>query len=151
MPGHSTPLVFLGTIILWVGWYGFNPGSTLCIVGDCAKLASKVAVVTTIAAASGALTMLAYLRWNEMPLDIGEVSNALLAGLVSITAPCAVVDNWAAMMIGCIGCLIYIFTSWQLLLLKIDDPLNASPVHGKHALFSQPRPPLSTPALPLIP
>mmetsp|Transcript_114570 Transcript_114570/g.323935 ORF Transcript_114570/g.323935 Transcript_114570/m.323935 type:complete len:505 (+) Transcript_114570:44-1558(+) len=130
MPGHSIPIVVLGTIILWVGWYGFNAGSTLCITGDCSKLASKVAVVTTIAAAFGALTMVACQLLILKTFDLPLVCNALLAGLVAVTGPCAVIEPWAAMIIGISGCLVYMGCSKLLLLLQIDDPLEASAIHG---------------------
>ena len=138
MPGHSAPLVMLGTIILWVGWYGFNAGSTLCITGDCAKLASKVAVVTTIAAASSALTMVLYQATVTKRYDLSMVCNAVLAGLVAVTAPCAVVDLWAAMLIGISGCIVYMGSSRALLMVGIDDPLDASPIHGEVPITNHP-------------
>mmetsp|Transcript_32671 Transcript_32671/g.72733 ORF Transcript_32671/g.72733 Transcript_32671/m.72733 type:complete len:494 (-) Transcript_32671:217-1698(-) len=126
---HSVPMMLLGTVILWVGWYGFNPGSTLAITGAAGSLAGKVAVMTTISPAFAALTMIAYQRYMDLPYDLGLVINAVLAGLVSITASCAVVEMWAAMLIGIIGCFVYLAFSKLLLYLKIDDPLDASPVH----------------------
>mmetsp|Transcript_31004 Transcript_31004/g.52394 ORF Transcript_31004/g.52394 Transcript_31004/m.52394 type:complete len:504 (-) Transcript_31004:328-1839(-) len=130
VPAHSVPMMLLGTIILWVGWYGFNPGSTLGVSGSLGSLAGKVAVTTTISAAASALTMVMYQAAIKTPYDIGGVINAILGGLVSITAPCAVVDPWAAFLIGIIGCFVYIGASKALLALQIDDPLDASPIHG---------------------
>eukprot|EP00600_Ochromonadales_sp_CCMP1393_P003336 CAMPEP_0174979398 /NCGR_PEP_ID=MMETSP0004_2-20121128/14750_1 /TAXON_ID=420556 /ORGANISM="Ochromonas sp., Strain CCMP1393" /LENGTH=469 /DNA_ID=CAMNT_0016230903 /DNA_START=70 /DNA_END=1479 /DNA_ORIENTATION=+ len=130
VPAHNLSLAALGTLILWVGWYGFNPGSTLCIAGSCASLAGKVAVVTTIAPAFAALTGIMYQRATKQPYNLGQIMNCILAGLVSITAPCAVVDPWAAMLIGIIGAFVYIGSSKALLSLQIDDPLDASPIHG---------------------
>jgi Amt family ammonium transporter len=112
-------MMLLGTIILWVGWYGFNPGSTLCITGTCGSLAGKVAVTTTISPAFAALTMVAYQCAMGIPYDIGLVINAVLAGLVSITAPCAVVDLWAAMLIGIIGCFVFLAFSKMLVKLQV--------------------------------
>ena len=132
MPGHSAPLVMLGTIILWVGWYGFNAGSTLCIVGDCAKLASKVAVVTTIAAASSALTMVLYQATVIKQYSITLLCNAVLSGLVGVTAPCAVIEPWAAMLIGIASCGVFLLSSKAVLAAHIDDPLDAAAVHGKN-------------------
>lgn len=129
-PGHNMTIALLGVLILWVGWYGFNAGSTLCIVGSCAKLASKVAVTTTISAAFAGMTVIVWHRASGSPYDLGQVGNALLAGLVSITAPCAVVDPWAAMVIGIIGAIVYIFGSKALLWARVDDPLEASVIHG---------------------
>ncbi|KAH8078185.1 ammonium transmembrane transporter [Aureococcus anophagefferens] len=91
--GHSMPLVVLGTFLLWVGWYGFNPGSTLCIVG-CDAVAAKVAVTTTLAAAAGGLTNLFLHYALSHVYDVGEMCNGVLAGLVSITSAC-VVEPWA--------------------------------------------------------
>jgi Amt family ammonium transporter len=122
-------MMLLGCVILWVGWYGFNPGSTLAITGAAGSLAGKVAVMTTISPAFAALTMISYQRYMDLPYDLGLVINAVLAGLVSITASCAVVEMWAAMLIGIIGCFVYLSLSKLLLYLKIDDPLDASPVH----------------------
>jgi len=134
--GHSTPLTVLGTFILWVGWYGFNPGSTLAIVGY-QEVAAKVAATTTLAAAAGGLTNLIFhfqLSKRSSPdhhgiYDVAEVCNGILAGLVSITAACSVVEPWAAVVIGFIGALVYSAFSELLVKLEIDDAVNASPVH----------------------
>ena len=127
MPGHSTVLAALGTFILWFGWYGFNPVSTLKFVYM--KDASRCAVTTTLAACAGGCTTLAIHVGLKNPPDVAPVLNGILAGLVSITGPCSVVDPWAAAMIGFIGAFVYYGSSQLLLKLKIDDPLDASPVH----------------------
>jgi len=134
--GHSAPLTVLGTFILWVGWYGFNGGSTLAIVGY-GDLASKVYVTTTLAAAAGGVTnMLLHFqiakRFSDDKhgiYDIAETCNGVLAGLVSITASCSVVEPWAACVIGLIGAFVYTFGSCTLKKLEIDDAVNATPVH----------------------
>ena len=126
--GHSMPLVVLGTFLLWVGWYGFNPGSTLCIVG-CDAVAAKVAVTTTLAAAAGGLTNLFLHYALSHVYDVGEMCNGVLAGLVSITSACAVVEPWAAVVIGLIGAFVYTGGSFLLVKLEIDDAVNATPVH----------------------
>ena len=129
-PGHNTLLAVLGVLILWVGWYGFNAGSTLCISGGCSKLASKIAVTTTIAPAAACLTAVVYQKVVKKTWDLSIAGNAVLAGLVSITANCAVVEPVGAFFIGMIGAFIYIGSKNLLIKLKVDDPLDAAPVHG---------------------
>mmetsp|Transcript_16509 Transcript_16509/g.49943 ORF Transcript_16509/g.49943 Transcript_16509/m.49943 type:complete len:493 (+) Transcript_16509:110-1588(+) len=134
--GHSAPLTILGTFILWVGWYGFNPGSTLAIVGS-ADVASKVAVCTTLSAAAGGVTnMLLHFQIAKRCTDdkhgiydVAETCNGVLAGLVSITSACAVVEPWASVVIGLVGALVYSGGSALLKKLEIDDAVNATPVH----------------------
>jgi len=127
MPGHSTVLAALGTFILWFGWYGFNPVSTLAFeyMGD----AARVAVTTTLAAATGGCTTLAIHVALKNPPDVFPALNGILAGLVSITGPCPVVEPWAAAFIGFVGGFVYYGSSTLLKKLQIDDPLDAAPVH----------------------
>jgi len=127
MPGHSTVLAALGTFILWFGWYGFNPVSTLAF--QYMQDAARAAVMTTLAACAGGATTLAIHVALKNPPDVSPALNGILAGLVSITGPCPVVDAWAAVLIGFIGAFVYYGSSKLLLKLKIDDPLDASPVH----------------------
>jgi len=128
MPGHNTVLQALGTMILWFGWYGFNPVSTLCVAG-CMTVAEKVAVTTTLSAGAGGVTaILIDVLWGNH-LDIGPALNGILAGLVAITAPCSVVDGYAAVFIGIIGAAVEYLSAKMLLRLNIDDVLEASPVH----------------------
>mmetsp|Transcript_13633 Transcript_13633/g.42189 ORF Transcript_13633/g.42189 Transcript_13633/m.42189 type:complete len:475 (-) Transcript_13633:111-1535(-) len=131
--GHSTPLVVLGTFILWIGWYGFNPGSTLMLADLPATgipfVAEKTAVTTTLAAASGGLTNLFVHHYLSGFYDVGEMCNGVLAGLVSITAGCSVVEVWAAVVIGFVGAFAYTAGSLLLEKLEIDDAVNATPVH----------------------
>jgi len=127
MPGHSTVLAALGTFILWFGWYGFNPVSTLAF--HYMRDAARVAVTTTMSACAGGATTLAIHVALKNPPDVSPALNGILAGLVSITAPCPVVDAWAAVLIGFMGAFVYYGSSKMLLKLKIDDPLDASPVH----------------------
>eukprot|EP00468_Gymnochlora_sp_CCMP2014_P010486 CAMPEP_0167762536 /NCGR_PEP_ID=MMETSP0110_2-20121227/12826_1 /TAXON_ID=629695 /ORGANISM="Gymnochlora sp., Strain CCMP2014" /LENGTH=515 /DNA_ID=CAMNT_0007649429 /DNA_START=24 /DNA_END=1571 /DNA_ORIENTATION=+ len=131
LKGSNELLCSLGVGILWMGWYGFNAGSTLAAGSyQAINLASKVAVVTTIAAASSAIVVMFYSRIVKGHYDLTLCLNGVLAGLVSITAPCAVVEPWASMMIGIIGAFVFLFASKALKALKIDDPLDAFPVHG---------------------
>jgi len=127
MPGHSTVLAALGTFILWFGWYGFNPVSTLAF--KYMQDAARAAVTTTLSACAGGATTLAIHVALKNPPDVSPALNGILAGLVSITGPCPVVDPWAAVLIGCIGGFVYYGSSRLLLKLKVDDPLDASPVH----------------------
>jgi len=133
---HSVSLQVLGTFILWFGWYGFNPGSTLNIstpgYGDVAALC---AVTTTLAAAAGAVssmffdTLLGFLGEGEAEYDLTMAMNGCLGGLVAITAGCSTVEPWAAIVIGIIGGVVYVLSSKLLIKLKIDDAVDAIPVH----------------------
>mmetsp|Transcript_18903 Transcript_18903/g.26319 ORF Transcript_18903/g.26319 Transcript_18903/m.26319 type:complete len:497 (-) Transcript_18903:344-1834(-) len=136
--GSSDLLCALGVSILWMGWYGFNAGSTLGAGGilnaetgqTYINLAAKVCVVTTIAAAMGAICTMLYSRIVLGNYKLTLCLNGVLAGLVSITAPCATVEPWAAMMIGIIGSGVYLGASAGIKACGIDDPLDAFPVHG---------------------
>merc|ERR1719410_834304 len=127
--GHNVPYQVLGTLILWFGWYGFNAGSTLAANGAM-ELASKVAVTTTLAAASGGLTTCMLARIFQKKWHIPRLCNGILAALVSITASCAVVHTGSAIVIGIVGGIVYYAASNLLEFLKIDDPLDAWAVHG---------------------
>eukprot|EP00188_Purpureofilum_apyrenoidigerum_P002186 Plantae.Rhodophyta-Purpureofilum_apyrenoidigerum.ctg2328.p1 GENE.Plantae.Rhodophyta-Purpureofilum_apyrenoidigerum.ctg2328~~Plantae.Rhodophyta-Purpureofilum_apyrenoidigerum.ctg2328.p1 ORF type:complete len:484 (-),score=73.95 Plantae.Rhodophyta-Purpureofilum_apyrenoidigerum.ctg2328:125-1576(-) len=131
MPGHSATLCTLGTFVLWFGWFGFNPGSQLSAasIGDANSIA-RCAVNTTLAAASAGLTTLIVIKIKDHIYDLLAVLNGTLAGLVSITAVCFGAEPYGAIAIGVIGALIYIAAAWLLLKLKIDDPLEAFPIHG---------------------
>ena len=133
-PPHSVALQVLGTFILWFGWYGFNPGSTLAIInyGDTTALC---AVTTTLAAATGCAsalfidTMIGFVSTGDVEYDTTMAMNGALSGLVSITANCSVVEPWAALMIGLVAGLVYVSASQLLIKLKIDDAVDAIPVH----------------------
>jgi len=126
---HSIPLQAFGTLVLWFGWYGFNCGSTVAVAGVM-DTAALVAVTTTLAAASGGLTTAFVGRALSGKWNIGLACNGILAGLVSITAPCSVVAPGCAIIIGLIGGLLYYGFSYLMVCLKIDDPLDAAAVHG---------------------
>jgi Amt family ammonium transporter len=137
IPGHSISLGVLGTIILFFGWFGFNPGSSLGFVGGFKNLAVVAAVNTLLAGAAGGCSAMAYM-WLVGPSkkpDPGMSVNGILAGLVAITAPCAFVDGWAAVVIGLIAGLIVCWASVLLEKLKIDDPVGAVPVHLFNGAF----------------
>lgn len=132
IPGHSVPLTILGVIILWVGWMGFNPGSFLNAVG--ANFAD-VAVNTNLAAAAGVIgaTIGALLMFKT--LDVTQMGNGALAALVAITAPCAFVDPWAAVVIGFVAGIIVPPLVLAVEKLRIDDPVGALPVHGMAGIW----------------
>ena len=128
MPGHNAALVVLGTFILWVGWYGFNPGSQLAISdGVSAEVTARVAVITTLAAAAGGVTAMILHYSLYKVWDLIAVCNGVLAGLVSITAGCPVIEPYAAVIAGAGGAVILWATGKLLLKLKIDAGCLASP------------------------
>jgi Amt family ammonium transporter len=130
IPGHNMALSALGVFILWLGWYGFNPGSQLVFKsqGDADAIA-LVAVTTTLAAAAGALGAMFTTWFKSGKPDLGASLNGVLAGLVAITAPCAYVTPGASIIIGLIGGVLFVFSAGWLEALKIDDPVGAVPVH----------------------
>jgi Amt family ammonium transporter len=126
-------LQVLGVFILWVGWYGFNGGSTLAVFAldtQYARDFGRICVTTTISASTAAFTVVVIAKFMDHVWDVGAVANGVLAGLVSITAGCAVVETWASVVIGIIGGITYVLAVKVEHLLQIDDPLDAWPVHG---------------------
>lgn len=131
--GHSIPLASLGVFILWFGWFGFNPGSTLSVGNG--ELIARVALNTNIAAAMGGIIALITV-WKQFGKpDLSMSMNGALAGLVAITAPCAFVEPWAAIIIGAIGGFIVVKGVVLLDKLRIDDPVGAVPVHGLNGIW----------------
>lgn len=137
IPGHDIPMGVLGTIILFFGWFGFNPGSALGIQGAFMNLVVLAAVNTLLAGAAGGISAMFYMWWfgpAKKP-DPSMSVNGILAGLVAVTAPCAFIDPWAAVVIGLVGgVLACIFSTW-LEKAKIDDPVGAVPVHLGNGLW----------------
>jgi len=131
MPGHSLSLAALGVFILWIGWYGFNPGSQLAFAGSANTNAMMlIAANTTLAAAAGALfAMLLSWSMSKKP-DLGMTLNGALAGLVGITANCDTVSNLSAIAIGAIAGILVVGGIIWLEKMKIDDSVGAWPVHG---------------------
>lgn len=127
IPGHSMPLMILGVIILWVGWMGFNPGSFLNAVG---LNFADVAVNTNLSAAAGVIGATIGSLITFKTLDVSQMGNGALAGLVAITAPAAFVDPWAAVVIGFIAGVAVPALVVAVDKLKIDDPVGAISVHG---------------------
>ncbi len=131
--GHSIPLASLGVFILWFGWFGFNPGSTLG-VGD-GELIARVAINTNLAAALGGISAIftVWMFFGKPDLSMGM--NGALAGLVAVTAPCAFIDPWAAMIIGVVGGQLVVIGVVLLDKLQVDDPVGAFPVHGINGIW----------------
>ena len=126
--GHNIPLASLGVFILWFGWFGFNASSTLS-VGD-GSLIGRIAINTNLAAAMGGIVAMATVWKRFGKPDLSMAMNGALAGLVAITAPCAYVEPWAAIVIGATAGYIVIRGVELLDKLQIDDPVGAFPVHG---------------------
>jgi Amt family ammonium transporter len=129
IPAHSIPLASLGVFILWFGWFGFNAGSTLG-VSDGGFAIGRVAMNTNLAAALGGIAAMSTVWYRFGKPDLSMAMNGALAGLVAITAPCAVVDPWAAIVIGSIAGVVVVLGVELLDKLHIDDPVGAVPVHG---------------------
>jgi len=128
IPAHNIPQVMIGTFILAFGWFGFNAGSTLA--GTDTRLA-VVATNTMLASATGAFGAYLYVKIRFGKPDPTWLANGMLAGLVAITAPCAFVSSWAAMVIGAVaGVLVVVAATFIDQKLKIDDPVGAAAVHG---------------------
>jgi len=126
IPGHSMPLFGLGVLILWLGWFGFNPGTALGVTDG---RFAEIVLVTQLAAASGVLTALITSRLMQKTIDIGMVGNGAIAALVAITAPSGYVELWAAPLIGGVaGALVVVGI---LAIDKVlDDPVGALSAHG---------------------
>src|SRR5205823_5442968 len=128
MPGHNLTIAAVGGVILWFGWYGFNPGSTLSAM-DAAGCA-RVATNTTLAACAGGLSALFFVFPRNKVWDAGMTVNGFLAGLVAITCPCYWVSPFGAIMIGAIAGVIVVLGIDLIEWLRVDDPVGAVPVHG---------------------
>eukprot|EP00168_Porphyra_purpurea_P013596 TRINITY_DN3777_c0_g1_i1.p2 TRINITY_DN3777_c0_g1~~TRINITY_DN3777_c0_g1_i1.p2 ORF type:complete len:456 (+),score=153.70 TRINITY_DN3777_c0_g1_i1:420-1787(+) len=157
IPGHSAPLTLLGGMLLWTGWFGFNAGSGLSlapaeptlfggivrVLADGTPVAvSPLATVqqtlpaTMLGACGAALVGVALSHAiADHVIDLGTVVNCLLAGLVSITAGCAVFHPYVALLVGMVGAGVYVGASRLILRLRIDDPLDAVAIHGACGLW----------------
>jgi Amt family ammonium transporter len=132
IPGHNMTSAMTGALILWFGWFGFNPGSTMA--ADPVAI-SHIVVATTVAAAAGALAATA-LAWAILGKpDIGMTINGALGGLVGITAGCAFVGIGSALIIGAIAGAIIVLGVLLLDRARIDDPVGAIAVHGMGGIF----------------
>ena len=134
IPGHNLPLAAIGAFILWFGWFGFNPGSTLGAVGNW-ELIGTVATNTFLASAAGGISTMFYTYFRYGQIDITMTINGVLAGLVAITAGCNVVSPNAAIIIGLIAGVLVDIAVLYIDKLKIDDPVGAIAVHGVNGFF----------------
>ena len=126
MPGHNMAIATLGALILWIGWYGFNPGSQLAMD----QWVPYVAVTTTLAAAAGAIGATIVSTLTSGKPDLTMIINGILAGLVSITAGCGDMTLAGAWFAGLVGGIIVVFSVAALDAAEIDDPVGAFSVHG---------------------
>lgn len=126
IPGHSMPLVGLGVIILWIGWFGFNGGSTFETAGS---FFGEVMLNTQLAAAAGVIGASLAVYLKSRTLDVGMAGNGAIAGLVGITAPSGFVEYWAAPIIGFVAGLLVVFAVLAIDRL-LDDPVGALSAHG---------------------
>lgn len=131
IPGHSIPFAVLGTFILLVGWYGFNPGSELA--AD--EAIGGIAVTTTLAAAAGAIAAMLAIWAKAGKPDVAMAANGMLAGLVGITAGTAAVSNVGALVIGAAAGVLVVASVFFFDRLKVDDPVGAISVHGVCGAF----------------
>ncbi len=126
MPGHNMAIATLGALVLWIGWYGFNPGSQLAMD----QWVPYVAVTTTLAAAAGAIGATIVSTLTSGKPDLTMIINGILAGLVSITAGCGDMTLAGAWFAGLVGGIIVVFSVEALDAAEIDDPVGAFSVHG---------------------
>ncbi len=131
MPGHNMALAGLGVFILWLGWFGFNPGSQLAIASvDDATAVANIFLTTNLAASTGAIVAL-FVSWAQFGKpDFSMTLNGTLAGLVGITAGCNVISPSGSVVVGAIAGVIVVFGIQLLDRARIDDPVGAITVHG---------------------
>jgi ammonium transporter, Amt family len=125
---HDLTIAVSGGLILWFGWYGFNPGSTLSAMDF--EGIGRVAANTTLAACAAGLTAMAYAYFMSKKWDAGFTTNGFLAGLVAITCPCYWVSPTGAILLGAVAGGLVVAGVELLEWLRIDDPIGAVPVHG---------------------
>src|SRR5215218_4175187 len=131
IPGHNMPLAVLGVLILWIGWWGFNPGSTMAAIPDIAD----IALTTNLAAAAGVLGAMGMSYLYRRNVDVGMGGNGAIAALVAITAPCAFVAPWASIVIGFVAGIIMYATLVYVDKIGVDDPLGAIAAHGMGGIW----------------
>ena len=136
IPGHNILIGALGVLILWVGWFGFNPASTGGLSDGGVQVAAKVFITTNLAACAAAITSMFFTWFRYGKPDVSMTLNGILGGLVAITASCDVVSPLDSVIIGVVGgvlmCLAIPFIDAKL---KVDDPVGAISVHGVCGLW----------------
>eukprot|EP00884_Botryococcus_braunii_P005452 jgi/Botrbrau1/14908/Bobra.0018s0013.1 len=128
--GHNIVLVATGSLQLWLGWYGFNIAPAFLQGDNRTMVAVRAAVNTTLSICGSSLTTLALLYWRTQGLDLRYTCNGILGGAVAITALAAYVEPWYAFVIGVLGGIVYVYGVDLVEWFRIDDPLEASVVHG---------------------
>jgi ammonium transporter, Amt family len=126
IPGHNMPLFGLGILILWLGWFGFNPGSTLNAMDG---RFPEILMITQLAGAAGVLTAIITAAWKTKSIDIGMAGNGAIAALVAITAPSGYVELWTAPIIGAVAGVLVVLAIYAIDK-KVDDPVGALSAHG---------------------
>lgn len=134
IPGHNLPLAAVGGFILWFGWFGFNPGSTLAAVGNW-ELIGTVVMNTFLASAAGGISTMVYTYFKYGQIDITMAINGVLAGLVAVTAGCNVISPTSAIIIGGIAGILVDIAVVMIDKIEIDDPVGAIAVHGINGMF----------------
>ena len=138
IPGHNIIMALTGVLILALGWFGFNPGSTLGAAGNGNLRIGMVSVTTMLASSSGAIVSMLYMWWRTGKPDAGMTANGFLGGLVAITAPSGFVSPLNAVIIGAAaGLIIPLAVNFVDTVLHVDDPVGAISVHGFGGLWGQ--------------
>jgi Amt family ammonium transporter len=126
IPGHNMPLFGLGVLILWMGWFGFNPGSTLSALDG---RFGTIAVITQLAGSAGVGAAMIVMYYKTKTFDIGMAGNGAIAGLVAITGPAGYVEIWAAPIIGAVAGVLVVYGVLAIDR-RLDDPVGALAAHG---------------------
>ncbi|OGC04879.1 ammonia permease [candidate division WOR-1 bacterium RIFOXYA12_FULL_43_27] len=132
IPGHNIGLATIGAFVLWLGWFGFNPGSTMA--ADVNAI-SRIVVTTNLAAAAGILTSTLLAWFITGKPDLGMTINGCLGGLVAVTAPCAYISPLSSLIIGGIAGILVVLGVLFFDRLKLDDPVGALSVHLLNGVF----------------
>lgn len=132
IPGHNMSHVFLGGMILWLGWFGFNPGSTMSLDPEAI---GRIAVATALSSSASTVAATLYAWRRHGKPDFSLTVNGCLAGLVSITAPCAYIDPGSAIVIGAVAGITVTEAVLLFDKLRLDDPVGATSVHLVHGIF----------------
>lgn len=130
LTAHNLGLALIGTLILWFGWYGFNPGSTLGITGGAASTVGIVVLNTSLGAGAGMLSSMIFQYFRTGKWDLIATMNGTLAGLVIVTPGCAFISPLAALILGLVGGVLVLLVTDLIEKLKIDDAVGAFAVHG---------------------
>ncbi|MEO0324782.1 MAG: ammonium transporter [Myxococcota bacterium] len=133
MPAHNFPLAALGVLVLWLGWFGFNGGST--VSAEDPGAIARIVLVTNLASSTGFLGALAWTRFRTGMMDLSVGLNGALAGLVGITAGCDIIAPGWAMVVGILAGMLCVEGVFLLDRLKVDDPVGAITVHGICGIF----------------